>query len=63
MKRIEGDLARTFQITEVLACHWYSVEDPGVDPDAAAKETPPETPGITPVDLDPKPEPKPESPE
>lgn len=31
-KRIETGLARRFEITSVTACHWYSLDDPGVEP-------------------------------
>lgn len=37
VRRIEQDLERRFELEEVLACHWYSVEDPGVEiPDQPA---------------------------
>lgn len=37
IRRIEQDLERRFELEEVLACHWYSVEDPGVEiPDQPA---------------------------
>jgi hypothetical protein len=26
------DTERKFEITGVTACHWYSVDDPGVEP-------------------------------
>jgi hypothetical protein len=32
VKRYEDDGVRKFQITRVIACHWYSVDDPGVEP-------------------------------
>jgi hypothetical protein len=32
VKRSEEDNERRFEITAVKACHWYSVEDPGVTP-------------------------------
>lgn len=31
VKRIETGLARSFKITMVTACHWYSLDDPGVE--------------------------------
>lgn len=30
VRRIEGDMGRRFEIEDVLACHWYSASDPGV---------------------------------
>lgn len=36
VKRTELNLERKFEITEVVACHWMSIKDPGVTP----KETP-----------------------
>jgi hypothetical protein len=30
IQRDEADMDRKFKITEVLACHWYAVDDPGV---------------------------------
>ncbi len=37
VRRIEQDLERRFELEEVLACHWYSVDDPGVEiPDQPA---------------------------
>ncbi len=32
VRRFEEDMQRKFEIIEVLACHWLSVDDPGVDP-------------------------------
>jgi hypothetical protein len=32
VRRLEQDLERKFEIAAVLACHWYSVDDPGVEP-------------------------------
>ena len=32
VRRIEVDMERKFEITAVLACHWYAVDDPGVEP-------------------------------
>ena len=40
VRRSEGELGRVFEITSVIACHWHSLEDPGVEPSAPAKEEP-----------------------
>ncbi len=32
VRRYEQENERKFEITEVLACHWYSIDDPGVQP-------------------------------
>lgn len=32
VRRIETDLSRSFEITSVTTCHWYSLDDPGVEP-------------------------------
>ncbi|HSP42722.1 MAG TPA: hypothetical protein VLO11_07630 [Luteolibacter sp.] len=32
VRRFEEDMQRKFEIAEVLACHWLSVDDPGVEP-------------------------------
>lgn len=32
VRRSEVDMERKFEITGVTACHWYSVDDPGVKP-------------------------------
>jgi len=40
VRRSEGELGRVFEITSVIACHWLSLEDPGVEPSAPAKEVP-----------------------
>lgn len=32
VKRTEVDSERRFEITQVLACHWYSLDDPGLAP-------------------------------
>jgi hypothetical protein len=32
VRRSEVDLERKFDITGVTACHWYSIDDPGVQP-------------------------------
>jgi hypothetical protein len=42
VKRTEVDMERRFEITGVTACHWYSVNDPGVEP---AKPAPAEPAG------------------
>lgn len=31
VRRIEDPTGRRFEIQEVIACHWYSVDDPGVE--------------------------------
>ena len=36
IKRTEVDMERKFEITRVIACHWYSVDDPGVEPSEPA---------------------------
>lgn len=36
VRRIETDMERKFEITRVIACHWYSVDDPGVVPAPSA---------------------------
>lgn len=37
--RSEVDKVRRFELTEVIACHWFNDDHPGVDPDAAAGKT------------------------
>jgi hypothetical protein len=32
VRRFEEDMQRKFEISEVLACHWLTVDDPGVEP-------------------------------
>jgi len=32
VRRVEADRERKFEIAAVVACHWYSVDDPGVVP-------------------------------
>lgn len=32
VRRTEADQERKFEITRVIACHWYSIDDPGVVP-------------------------------
>jgi hypothetical protein len=39
VRRLEENLERGFELEEVVACHWYSVEAPGVEiPDQPAAE-------------------------
>lgn len=38
IKRTEVNMERKFEITGVTACHWYSVDDPGVEPAKPAEE-------------------------
>jgi hypothetical protein len=40
VRRIETEMERKFEITRVIACHWYSVDEPGVvpAPSAAAED-------------------------
>lgn len=40
VRRTEAELERKFQITQVTACHWYSIDDPGVTPVAPTEEPP-----------------------
>ena len=42
IRRSEVNLERQFEILEVLACHWYSVDDPGVEPATPDKAKPQE---------------------
>jgi hypothetical protein len=44
IQRDDADTGRQFKIIEVLACHWYSVDDPGVVPPADAKSESPPSP-------------------
>ena len=44
VRRIEQELERRFEITGVLACHWYSVNDPGIDPAQFQREKSAENP-------------------
>ncbi len=32
IRRSDTELGRRFEITSIAACHWYSIDDPGVDP-------------------------------
>ena len=41
VKRTEVDMERKFEISGVTACHWYSVDEPGVEPAKPAEEKPP----------------------
>jgi hypothetical protein len=39
VRRIEDDQERRFELLEVIACHWYSVDVPGVEiPEASAEK-------------------------
>lgn len=39
VRRVDSDGARRFELEEVVACHWYSVDEPGVEiPDHAAEK-------------------------
>ena len=31
VRRIKNDVGSRFELVEVLACHWYSIDDPGVE--------------------------------
>lgn len=45
VRRIEEPTGRRFEIDEVIACHWYSVDVPGVEiPEAPAENPPPADP-------------------
>jgi hypothetical protein len=37
VQRVSKESGHGFQITEVIACHWLSVDDPGIDPDAVLR--------------------------
>ena len=37
VQRASKESGHGFQITEVIACHWLSVDDPGIDPDAVLR--------------------------
>lgn len=37
IRRTEVAKERGFELIEVRACHWYSVDDPGVAPPAPAE--------------------------
>jgi len=32
IKRVEQNMERHFELEKVIACHWYSIDDPGVKP-------------------------------
>jgi hypothetical protein len=38
VRRMDTDEGKTYQITAVRACHWLSLDDPGVDPAAAVMD-------------------------
>jgi hypothetical protein len=40
VRRREGELGRAFEITSVVACHWHSLDDPGVEPSPPAPAQP-----------------------
>jgi len=40
VRRLEVNMERKFEITQVLACHWYAVDEPGVEPSADAVAPP-----------------------
>jgi hypothetical protein len=63
VRRTEVDLERKFEITGVLACHWYSVDDPGIDPANFPKEQSEETPPNTEAEAEAEPADEPASPE
>jgi hypothetical protein len=42
VRRIDNDAGRKFEIAAVTACHWYSVDDPGVEPEPPAEAKPQE---------------------
>jgi hypothetical protein len=31
VRRIKDDMGSRFELVDVLACHWYSSDDPGVE--------------------------------
>lgn len=41
VRRTEVDMERKFEITGVAACHWFSVDDPGVQPPPPTEVKPP----------------------
>lgn len=41
VRRLEVNMERKFEIGQVLACHWYALDEPGVAPAAAADAPPP----------------------
>ena len=40
VRRLEVNLERKFEIVKVLACHWYALDEPGVEPFASVEEPP-----------------------
>lgn len=38
VRRSESDQGRRFEISSITACHWLSIDDPGVDPSAPGAE-------------------------
>ena len=42
VRRSEGEMGRVFEITSVIACHWLSLDEPGVEAGAANEEEPAE---------------------
>ena len=42
IRRTEVDKTRHFELVDVIACHWFTDDHPGVDPDAKASEIPSE---------------------
>lgn len=40
VRRTEAELGRKFEITNVVACHWYSIDEPGVEPATPSEELP-----------------------
>ncbi|MEY4243450.1 MAG: hypothetical protein RLZZ245_1035, partial [Verrucomicrobiota bacterium] len=44
IRRIEKDGERSFEIAEVIACHWYSVNAPGME--ITRRPTPPPAPAV-----------------
>jgi len=53
VRRIEADRERKFEIAEVVACHWYSVDDPGVVPVPVAETKPADGADAKPADAKP----------
>ncbi len=40
VKRVEANMKRSFELEQVVACHWYSVDHPGVTPATTAADQP-----------------------
>jgi hypothetical protein len=38
IRRTDTDLGRRFEIEKILACHWYSIDDPGIEMSETAVE-------------------------